>query len=107
MCHAWAGFIVICSSLPISLFSWFAFPVAAYAVSDQGSDAPEPMREIATRVIPGPSPAEFPPEPYQVAELAMLVGTKHDANYQFHNGIGVETNPEVVSDRVSNLSDML
>lgn len=107
MCHAWAAFIVICASLPISLFSWFAFPVAAYAVSDDDSDTPEPMKGIAARVIPGPNPAEYPPESYQVAELAMLVGTKHDANYQFHHGLGVETDPEVVSDRVNTLSDML
>jgi len=107
MCHAWGAFIIICCSLPISLFSWFAFPVVSYAVPDEGSDSPEPMRAIASRVISGPCPADYPPEPSEVAELAMLVGTKHDANYQFHHGIGVESRPDIVSERVHILSDML
>lgn len=101
MNQAWAGFVVLILNLPQALLAWFAFPPVALP------DEPEPMRQIANRVILGAYPRPFPPEPAQVAELTMLVGTKHDPMYFTTDGnINMETGG-VISARVRSVNDRL
>lgn len=92
MCHAWTAFIVLCTSLPLALMAWFAFPVSAIP------EEKEPMKNLGSRVIRGPNPRPYPPEGVLVDQLSTIIPTLDDhALSKAAGGLNVERDPSTIS----------
>merc|ERR1719506_1331410 len=102
MCHAWTAFIVLCTSLPLALMAWFAFPVSAIP------EEKEPMKNLGSRVIRGPNPRPYPPEGVLVDQLSTIIPTLDDhALSKAAGGLNVERDPSAISAHVGRKVDML